>query len=59
MCRCERLGRLKIEQLIAEHGAGVLDLRGIIAPDCPRMRNPATSIHERCGVYFPELARWF
>ena len=53
--RCERRGRLRIERLIAEHGSGVLDLRAIIAADCPRMRNPSTSIYDRCGVHFPEL----
>ena len=57
--RCERRGRLRIERLIAEHGTGVLDLCAIIAADCPRMRNPSTSIYERCGVHFPELPRWF
>jgi hypothetical protein len=27
--RCERRGRLRIAQLIAEHGPGVLDLRAV------------------------------
>jgi len=44
--------------VIAEHGAGVLDLCAIIAADCPRM-HPSTSIYGRCGVNFPELSRWF
>lgn len=57
--RCERRGRLRIERLIAEHGSGVLDLRAIIAADCPRMRNPSASMCDRCGVEFPELPRWF
>ena len=57
--RCERRGRLRIERLIREHGTGVLDLCAIIAADCPRMRNPSTSIYELCGVHFPELPRWF
>jgi hypothetical protein len=58
--RCERRGRLWISRLIAEHGARVLDLRALIAADCPRMRNPATSIHDRCGVhFFSELPRSF
>ena len=39
--RCERRGRLSIARLIAEHGSGVLDLRAIIAADCPRMQNHA------------------
>ena len=56
--RCERRGRLRIERLIAEHGSGVLDLCAIIAADCPQMRNPSASIHDRCGVHFPELPRW-
>ena len=57
--RCERRGRLSIERLIAEHGAGVLDLCAIIAADCPKMQNPSPSIYDRCGVHFPELPRWF
>jgi hypothetical protein len=48
--RCERRGRLRIERLIAEHGSGVLDLRAIIAADCPHMRNLAASMYDRCGV---------
>ena len=55
--RCERQGRLRIERLIAEHEAEVLDPRAAIAADCPRMRNPAASIYDRCGVHFPELPR--
>jgi len=31
----------------------------IIAAYCPKMRNPSTSIYDRCGVNFPELPRWF
>ena len=57
--RCERRGRLSIARLIAEHGDGVLNLRAIIAHDCPRMQNPSASIYDRCGVNFPELPRWF
>jgi hypothetical protein len=57
--RGERRGRLRISRLIADHGSGVLDLCAIIAADCPRMRNPSTSIHERCGVMFSELPKWF
>ena len=57
--RCERRGRLRIERLIAEHGAGVLDLRAIITADCARMRSPATSIYDRRCVHFPELPCWF
>ena len=57
--RCERRGRLRIERLIAEHGAGVLHLCAIIAHDCPKMRNPSASICDRCDVHFPELPRRF
>jgi hypothetical protein len=58
-CRkCERRGRLSIARLIAEHGSGPLDLRAIIAHDCPRM-HPATPMYERCGVHFSELPRRF
>jgi hypothetical protein len=57
--RCQRRGRLSIERLIREHGSGVLDLRAIIAADCPKMRNRSASIYDRCGVHFPELPHWF
>ena len=57
--RCERRGRLRIERLIAEHGTGVLDLCAIVAADCPRMQNRSASIHDLCGVHFPELPKWF
>jgi hypothetical protein len=60
-CRkCPRRGRLSIARLIAEHGRDEeLDLRRIIAHDCPRMREPQASIYELCGVMFPELPKWF
>ena len=57
--RFEHRGRLPVERLIAEHSAAVLDLRAVIAADCPRMRNPSTAIYERCGGHFPGLPHWF
>jgi hypothetical protein len=57
--KCERWGRLRIARLIAEHGDDPPNLRGLIAHDCPRMRDPSVSIYERCGVRFPELPKWF
>jgi len=43
----------------AAHCRARVDLRAIIAADCPRMKNPAPSMYERCGVHFPELPSWF
>jgi hypothetical protein len=53
--RCERRGRLDVAKLIERHGADTKlpDLRVILAGDCPRIR--AVSIHERCGVHYPQL----
>jgi hypothetical protein len=53
--RCERRGRLKVARLIADHGADARlpDLRLVLAGNCPRVG--ATSIHDRCGVHYPQL----
>ena len=53
--RCERRGRLNVARLIERHGADARlpDLRVILAGDCPR--SSAVSVHERCGVHYPQL----
>jgi hypothetical protein len=54
-CRhCERYGRLRVDKLIAEHGADFTlpYLRERLAGDCPRLL--AAWIYERCGAYFPQ-----
>ena len=54
-CRhCERRGRLRVDRLIAEHGADLTlpYLRERLAGDCPRLLS--ASIYERCGAYFPQ-----
>jgi hypothetical protein len=46
--------------IVVEHGRE--DYGHLIAPiaaDCPKMRNPAADIYDRCRVHFPELPRWF
>jgi hypothetical protein len=42
-------------KLIERHGADARlpDLREILAGDCPR--SSAVSVHERCGVHYPQL----
>ena len=53
--RCERRGRFRVAKLIEQLGAdiGLPELRGVIAASCPRMT--AASIHEGCGVHYPQL----
>jgi hypothetical protein len=55
--RCERRGRLRVAQLIAQHGAEMRlpELRYIISADCPRVI--ADRIYDRCGVHYPQLGR--
>jgi hypothetical protein len=57
--RCERRGRLSMAKLIERHGTGarLTDLREVLAGDCPWIG--ATSIHDRCGVHYPQLPSLF
>jgi len=57
--RCERRGRLSLAKLVEQHGttARLTDLRATIAGDCPHVG--ATSIHDRCGVHYPQLPALF
>ncbi len=52
--RCERRGRLRLDRLIAQHGADFPGpaLRQIPAGDCPHRD---ASLYERCQVHFPNL----
>jgi hypothetical protein len=54
--RCSRHGRVKLDKLIAEHGAdmGLPDLAVRRAADCPKVN--ATSPADRCFVVYPQLA---
>jgi len=56
--RCERRGRLRLDRLIARHGADFPGpaLREILAGDCPRRD---ASLYERCSVYFPNVPTVF
>jgi hypothetical protein len=53
--RCERLGRLRLARLIANHGpeTGLPDLAVRLAADCPKAKAP--DLGERCFVHFPQL----
>ena len=53
--RCGRYGRESIARLIERYGreTRLPDLRNQLAADCP---NRQAGIHERCDVYFPQLA---
>ena len=57
--RCDRRGHLRLDRLIAEHGAdmGLPVLGQLLAGDCPRLGRPG--IYERCGVGFPQLLGLF
>jgi hypothetical protein len=54
--RCDRTGRLRMDRLLADHGADlpVPTLRRIVAADCPRMIEG--KMHDVCGVHFPDLS---
>ena len=54
--RCERYGRLRVDRLIQHYGRGAKlpDLQDRHASDCPRIG--ATSIYDRRGVRYPQLA---
>jgi hypothetical protein len=56
---CERRGLLIIPNLIERHGAGarLTDLREVLAGG--RLRIGAASIHDRCGVHYPQLPSLF
>ena len=56
--RCERRGRLRLDRLIAQHGADFPGpaLREILAGDCPKWD---ASLYERCSVYFPNVPTVF
>ena len=56
--RCDRRGRLRLDRLIAQHGAAfpAPELRHLLAGDCP---SRDASIHERCQVHFPNLVGAF
>jgi hypothetical protein len=56
--RCDRRGRLRLDRLIAVHGADFPGpaLRGILAGDCPKRD---ASLYERCSVYFPNVPTVF
>jgi hypothetical protein len=53
--RCGRHGRLRLARLITLYGrdARLPDVRHQLSADCRRHDG---SNHERCDVYFPELA---
>ena len=53
--RCARHGRMRVDRLIAEHGAeiGLPDLAVKLAAGCPNAS--ATDVSARCFVCFPQL----
>ena len=57
--RCDRAGRLRLDRLVAGHGADIVlpELRTILAGDC--LRAGSVSVNDRCGVHFPQLRRLF
>jgi hypothetical protein len=57
--RCERRGLLRLDRLIAEHGAGMgLPVLGqLLAGEYPYAAS--ASINDRCGVHFPQVPALF
>jgi hypothetical protein len=55
--RCERRGRLRVDQLIEQHGAdmGLPELGDVLRGDCPKRE--AAAVGERCSIYYPQLLR--
>ena len=52
--RCDRYGRLRLSQLLEQHGDMRLpELRLILPGDCPKIAAP--TVGERCSIYFPQL----
>ena len=56
--RCERRGRLRLDRLIAEHGADFPGpaLREILPGDGPKRD---VSLYERCDAHFPNVPTVF
>ena len=52
---CPRIGRLRIDKLIDEHGRDMSlpDLRAILAADCEH--KAATRRKDQCQVFYPQL----
>ncbi|MGE4048416.1 MAG: hypothetical protein AB7F35_26410 [Acetobacteraceae bacterium] len=57
--RCQRHGRLSLRRLLAEHGPDARgpDVLNAIAADCARQGT--RSVHDVCGVRFPEMREVF
>jgi hypothetical protein len=57
--RCERVGKYRLETLIARHGEdfGIPDLLRMLSDDCPKRKS--VTIYDRCGVHCPELPSFF
>jgi hypothetical protein len=53
--RCPRRGQYRKATLLARFGPnyGLVSMRFDLAAGCPRI--PAASIHEHCGVIYPDL----
>ena len=54
--RCDRHGRIKTSNLIAQHGRdmNLTDLGSKLIGDCPKRQG---TIYERCDPYFPQLSK--
>lgn len=54
--RCDRSGRLRLDRLLAQHGADMPmpELGRVLAADCPRLI--ADRMHDVCGWRFPALS---
>jgi hypothetical protein len=57
--RCERVGRYRLDTLIARHGTdfGIPYLLDVLSADCPK--RGSVTFYDRCGVHCPELPGFF
>jgi hypothetical protein len=57
--RCDRVGRYRLDTLIAQHGPrfGIPALLRSLSADCPKRKS--VSVYDLCGVNCPDMSALF